>query len=153
LSSSHYSETEKAIIGWTLATKGYISLNWKFKRTGENRSFFLCPVIGIISPDYYFLDRFDKVVKCGNIRHKGLPKYGRQDYIWQVNKQEEVYRILKEVIPYLPNKEKIKLAELVMEFCELRKYGTLKKKPYSDREKEIAVEITAINKKNRRGGK
>ena len=151
MSSEHYSEREKTIIGWTLATKGYISLNWKYKKTGNNLSFYLCPVVGIVSTDYQFLEEWLKVVKVGRIRTKGLPRRNKQEYMWHINKQIIVYNILKNGLPYIYMREVKKLAELVIEFCDLRKLGALRKKPYSVREKEIADEITAINK-NRRGG-
>jgi len=153
LSSGIYSKTEKAIMGWTLATRGYISLNWKYKKTGDNNlSFFLCPVVGIINTDFHFLEKWLEIVKVGRIRPRGLPRRGKQEYIWHINKQNVVYDILTNALPYIHVQEKKRLAELVLEFCDSRKLGGLKKKPYSQREKEIADEISAINK-NRRGGR
>ena len=98
-------------VAWTIAAEGTISIS--SPRRGV-------PKLRVVNTEKDFVLKFHELVGgAGGVfdGHKNRP--GRKDaYVWQLRSVPGVYKILTEIVDFLPIKEPVAL--VVMEFCESR---------------------------------
>lgn len=125
------------IIAWSIVWEGSISLYYdKFKKR-------INPIINLSNTNLELLQKFRQLVGFGCVIKGRKGKNGYRDlYYWQLSGNRGCLHLLKEIVEYLPAKQK--RAELLIEFCESRiksRWGT-----YSDREREILEEFRKLKR-------
>jgi len=137
------SKKQALVLAWSLAWEGSIGVRRQKDPTAK-LGWFLRPRFDIYNTDRELLEKFREFIGgYGRIfiqRYNDKPLW-KPCYRWTIQRQDECLELLKEIIDLLPSKRR--QAELLLEFLELRKA----KKPYSDREIQIAEELHKLNKR------
>jgi len=126
-------------VAWTIAAEGTISISSPKKGV---------PKLRVSNTEKDFVLRFHELVAgAGGVfdGHKNRP--GRKDdYFWQLRSIPGVYKVLTEIIDFLPIKRQVALA--VMEFCESRMshFGF----PLSQLEKDLIYQVRVLNERRHR---
>ena len=146
---------EKAYIGCFIDTDGTLTMR---TRTLENgRFWFETRIICFNTEEQEILRKLKEFSGVGCVTHAYRKDHETQEYKWVVTKFSDVEKLLREILPFMNLKRKKKIAELLLEFCFIRRHVRKTQHPYMkggeryvfpQRIFEIQREITELNRKN-----
>ena len=139
------SEEERwRLIAWSIAWEGCIGLRNPKKRG-------ISPYVEISNTSKEVLEKIVLLTNVGKIYvGKRYSLKHKVPWVWKVLKQAEVKELLIKIKDFLPLRRKKCVADLVIEFCELRTKTRACWSYHSQRELEIVKEIGELNRKGYR---
>jgi len=160
---SSLTETQKAYLAGYLDGDGYVGMTFL---KGKNHYGEIRIEVNISSTSKKTIKEIREIVGYGIIDEKKRSKKDkikhptwRNYYIWRINTQKEIYDFISQILPY--SKTRKKQLKLLKEYIESRMthpkimdeyikngriYKIPHKAPYTNREKEIVLEVQRLNR-------